>query len=209
VTLRPRWRRGSADDVAAHDRAVRDLWANGERDRKAGIRDETPEYHRLNARVNELRGPLSPFQRTAAATQHRLDLRDRRRGGPRVQRPLGVRLSDARFRATRPLRAVTGSVRNWRNRRFVQTGKGFVLERATRPLRSSLPVYRDRINPATGRPRRDDAEIYRRRDAAFVRLRERGLAGSRPVRAQDYAPRNRWERGPDAYRSVPARGRTR
>jgi hypothetical protein len=198
-----RWRKASPEDVAAHDRAVRDLWANGERDRKAGIRDETPEYHRLNARVNELRGPLSPFQRTAAATQHRLDLRDRRRGGPRVQRPLGVRLSDARFRATRPLRTVTGRVGNWRNRRFVQTGKGFVLERATRPLRSSLPVYRSRINPATGRPRADDAEIFRRRDAALARMRQRGIPLTPAVRAQDYAPRA-WEHGPDAYRSGPA-----
>jgi hypothetical protein len=105
-----------------------------------------------------------------------------------MKRTIGVRLSDARYYATRPLRTVTGSVRNWRNRRFVQTGKGFALERATRQVRSSLPVLRDRINPATGRPRRDDVELYRRRDAAFARMRERGIAASPSVRAQDYAP---------------------
>jgi hypothetical protein len=121
-----------------------------------------------------------------------------------------VRLSDARHRATRhratrPLRTVTGSVGNWRRRRFLETGKGFVLERATRPVRSSMPVYRDRINRATGRPHRDDAEIGRRVDAAFARLRERGITPGRPVRAQDYAPRNHWEHGPDAYRSAPVR----
>jgi hypothetical protein len=105
-----------------------------------------------------------------------------------MKRTIGVRLSDARYHATRPLRTVTGSVRNWRNRRFVQTGKGFALERATRQVRSSLPVLRDRINPATGRPRRDDVELYRRRDAAFARMRERGIVASPSVRAQDYAP---------------------
>jgi hypothetical protein len=31
--------------------ARRDLEENGRRERKAGIRDETPEYHRLNSRV--------------------------------------------------------------------------------------------------------------------------------------------------------------
>lgn len=49
-----------ADDKAAQDKAVAEykkakkaLDANSERERKAGIRDETPEYLRLNAAVNE------------------------------------------------------------------------------------------------------------------------------------------------------------
>lgn len=76
----PRWRKGSTDDVAAHDRAVRDLRENGKRERKAGIRDETPEYRRLNRRVNDLRVPLSPLQRSLPATSFRVDLaRDRER----------------------------------------------------------------------------------------------------------------------------------
>jgi hypothetical protein len=106
-------------------------------------------------------------------------------------RTLGTRLSDARYRATRPLRTVTGRVGNYRRRRFAETGKGYAMERATRGVRSSLPVYRDRINPATGRPRRDDAEIFRRRDAALATMRERRIPPSPNVRAQDYAPRGR------------------
>ena len=98
-------------------------------------------------------------------------------------------------------------VGNWRRRRFLETGKGFRAERATRRLRSSVPVYRARINPATGRPRRDDAEVYRRRDEAFARMRERGTipqrGSTRPAQA------TAWEHAPDAYRSAPARGRTR
>lgn len=98
-------------------------------------------------------------------------------------RKIAVRLSDARYRATRvagrPFRAVTRrafpeGVGNWRRRRFAETGKGYRAERATRRLRSSAPVYRDRVNPATGRARRDDAELYRRRDAALARMREQG-----------------------------------
>ena len=74
-------------------------------------------------------------------------------------------------------------VGNWRRRRFLETGKGFRAERATRRLRSSLPAYRDRINPATGRPRRDDAALYRSRDEGFARMRERGtIQPRRPAR---------------------------
>jgi hypothetical protein len=123
-----------------------------------------------------------------------------------IKRTLRTRLSDAHFRATRPLRTLKGTVGNWRRRRFVETGKGYAVERAMRPVRSSLPVYRDRINPATGRPRRDDAELYRRRDAALGRMRERGVPPSPPARVRDYAP---WEHGPDAYRSIPARRKER
>lgn len=92
---------------------------------------------------------------------------------------------------TRPLRTVSGRVGNRRRRRFLETGKGYAAERATRGVRSALPVYRDRINPGTGRPRRDDAEIYRRRDAALATMRERRITPSRAVRAQDYAPNRR------------------
>jgi hypothetical protein len=120
-----------------------------------------------------------------------------------IKRTFGTRVSDAHYRATRPLRTLKGNVRNWRNRRFLETGKGFAVERTMRPALSGLPVYRDRINPATGRPRRDDAEIYRRRDAAIGRMRERGIPASPPPRARDYA--RSWESGPDAYRSRPAR----
>ena len=105
------------------------------------------------------------------------------------QRTLKTRVSDARYRATRPLRTVRGSVRNWRNRRFLETGRGFALERVTRPVRSSLPVYRNRINPATGRPRRDDVQIGAIRDREAARRRK---AHAGKVAAHDRAVRELW-----------------
>jgi hypothetical protein len=117
-------------------------------------------------------------------------------------RKIAVRLSNARYRATRPLRTVTGRLGNWRRRRFAETGKGYRAERATRRLRSSVPVYRDRVNPATGRPRRDDARIYAARDRDHARLRE-----GRASWEKNYAALERhaaaWEHGSDAYRHVP------
>ena len=99
-----------------------------------------------------------------------------------------VPVRNAAYRATRPVRSARGQYRNYRNQRFLQTGKGFWVERHTRRLRSSLPVYRDRINPATGRPRRDDTELYRRMDASAARMRERGVPNARTFQARDYAP---------------------
>jgi hypothetical protein len=107
---------------------------------------------------------------------------------PWYARKATVPLRNAACRATHPIRSARGSYRNYRNRRFLETGKGFWVERHTRRLRSSLPVYRDRINPATGRARRDDAEIGRRADAAAARLRERGFPPRRAIPARDYAP---------------------
>lgn len=95
---------------------------------------------------------------------------------------------NAAYRATGPIRSARGQYRNYRNRRFLQTGKGFWLERHTRGLRSSLPVYRNRVNRATGRPRRDDAELYRRMDASAARMRERAVPPQRSFQARDYAP---------------------
>jgi hypothetical protein len=105
-------------------------------------------------------------------------------------------------RALNP-RTLAGRLRNWRNRRFIETGRGFRLERATRRVRASAPVYRDRINPGTGRPRRDDVRVYAVRDRGFARMRESGQF-SHP-RAKAAA----WEHSPDAYRSRPAPGRSR
>ena len=107
---------------------------------------------------------------------------------PWYARKATVPLRNAAYRATRPLRSARGSYRNYRNRRFLQTGKGFWLERHTRRLRSSLPVYRDRINKGTGRPHRDDAELGRRMDAAAKRMRERAVPPQRSFQARDYAP---------------------
>ena len=55
-------------------------------------------------------------------------------------------------------------VRNWLNRRAVTRGRSPLPERLTRPVRSSLPGYRNRVNPATGCPRRDDRQLGKARD---------------------------------------------
>jgi hypothetical protein len=73
----------------------------------------------------------------------------------------------------------------------------------TARILSSLPVFRDRINPHTGVPHRYDAEVIRRAEAALARMRERGITPSPATEARDYAP---------AYkRNLPQRtnGRTR
>lgn len=64
-------RKGTPEQVAAYDQAVRDLSAYP-------CRTETPEYHRLNDRVSETAGPLSPWQQSAWARGVRLDRADRR-----------------------------------------------------------------------------------------------------------------------------------
>jgi hypothetical protein len=125
-------------------------------------------------------------------------LSDYAHDAPWYARKATVPLRNGLYRATRPLRTVSGRVGNWRRRRFAETGKGFWAERATRGLRSSLPGYRDRINPATGRPRRDDATVYARRDEQLARMRK----------AQAFTPGTEaWEHGPDAYRALPAQPR--
>lgn len=43
-------------DMKAADRALND---NSDRERRAGIRDETPEYQRLNAAANEAAAKVS------------------------------------------------------------------------------------------------------------------------------------------------------
>lgn len=58
----------------------------------------------------------------------------------------------------------------------------------TARILSSLPVVRDRTNPHTGVPRRYDAEVCRRAEAALARMRERGIPASPSVQARDYAP---------------------
>jgi hypothetical protein len=121
-------------------------------------------------------------------------LHDYLHDAPWYARKATVPVRNGLYRATGPVRSARGNLRNWRNRRFLQTGKGFWLEHHTRRLRSSLPVYRDRINRATGRPRRDDAEVYGRRDLRLAKAREGGV----------FDPSRAWEHSAGAYRSAPA-----
>ena len=102
-----------------------------------------------------------------------------------------VRVSNAWYRtAGNRIHGGRQGYRNWLNRRAVLRGRSPLPERLTRPVRSSLPVYRDRINPATGRPHRDDRALGRTSDASLSRLapqrqrdaqaaRQREMAGDR------------------------------
>jgi hypothetical protein len=74
----PNLRKGTPEQVKAHDRAQRELNENSKRERKAGVRDETPEFVRLNHRVNEAAKPLSRFQQSRVARDERMAAEDRR-----------------------------------------------------------------------------------------------------------------------------------
>lgn len=74
----PDQRKGSREQVQAHDRAQRELNEYGKRARKAGVREETPEFRQLNRRVNEAAGPLSRFQQSRIARDERIAAAERR-----------------------------------------------------------------------------------------------------------------------------------
>jgi len=67
----PPWRRLSRqqrrENTGRLHEANKALWANSDREYAAGIRHETPEYHRLNDRVNDLWPQVPPWQRSVIA----------------------------------------------------------------------------------------------------------------------------------------------
>ena len=67
--------------------------------------------------------------------------------------------------------------RNWLNRRAIKRGKSPLPERLARPVRSSVPVYRNRVNRATGRPHRDDRRLGRAKDRSLAQRASRGRQG--------------------------------
>jgi hypothetical protein len=71
--------KGTPEQVRAFDEARRALEDNAERERKAGIRDESEPYHRLNSRVLETERSLSPWQRSYLASDLRMARADRAR----------------------------------------------------------------------------------------------------------------------------------
>jgi len=79
----PDWHRAAPGQLAAHDQAVRALRAEDER------HEETPAYERLNQRVNVLREPLSPWQRTNAATDWRIMRMERAEERDQIARDTG------------------------------------------------------------------------------------------------------------------------
>jgi hypothetical protein len=60
---------------------------------------------------------------------------------------------------------------NARNTRAIARGRGPVRSRAAAQVTSRTPVVRDRINPATGSPRRDDARMNRLGDQSLARFK--------------------------------------
>jgi len=74
-------------------------------------------------------------------------------------------------------------ISNWRNRRTIDRGRRPRTTQAADVVRSRVPVYQDRVNPATGRPHRDDALLGRTSD--------RSLARMAPARRADRAVRGR------------------
>ena len=125
-----------------------------------------------------------------------------------MKRTLGVRVSDWLYSAGGPFRSARAGLRNWRNRRFLTTGRGFAVERAAHRAGAHLPVWRQRINPATGRQRRDDPRIDRAGRAAARAVRMRQAAdrvlgpgtAARAAEAHRQANVNPW-----AARTVPVR----
>ena len=59
---------------------------------------------------------------------------------------------------------------NWRNRRTLDRGKRDLPARAGDQIRSRTPVVRSRVNPATGRPHRDDRNMGRLSDQSLARM---------------------------------------
>lgn len=74
--------------------------------------------------------------------------------------------------------------RNWLNRRAIIRGRSPLPERLTRPLRSSLPVYRNRVSPATGRPRRDDRQLGKTMDRSLAQRARAAHAANPPKRGR-------------------------
>ena len=81
------------------------------------------------------------------------------------------------------LRGTRTQYRNWLNRRAWQRGKTPLPDRIARQFTSRMPVYRNRINRATGRPRRDDLQLGRSGDRSMADWKARRDRTER--RAQD------------------------
>jgi hypothetical protein len=62
----PEQKAARREAVRALDAAEDALWDNGKRERKAGVREETPEYLRLNDAVGDaLENPALPWWKKA------------------------------------------------------------------------------------------------------------------------------------------------
>jgi hypothetical protein len=91
-----------------------------------------------------------------------------------------VKVSNAWYRAAgRRIQGARTGISNARNRRTIERGRAPRLDGAAAAVTSRTPVIRGRINPATGRRRRDDAMMHRSRNEGLARM-----APQRPVRTR-------------------------
>ena len=82
-----------------------------------------------------------------------------------------TRASNAWHRAAgRHLQGQRTGFSNWRNNRAIQRGRRDLPARTGDQVRSRMPVVRDRINRATGRPHRDDRAMGQASDRTLARL---------------------------------------
>ena len=87
--------------------------------------------------------------------------------------------------------------RNERNRRTLQRGKAPRRDRVAAEVKSRTPVYRDRVNPATGRPHTDDRMMHRVRDEGLGKMKrsnDRAAAAGKFAREEGQAYRERQAR---------------
>jgi hypothetical protein len=82
-----------------------------------------------------------------------------------------VNVSNAWHRAAgHRIHGARGGIGNARSRRTLERGRAPRLTGANAAVSSRLPVYRSRVNPATGRPHRDDARLHRTGNEGLARL---------------------------------------
>ena len=89
-----------------------------------------------------------------------------------------TRASNAWYRAAgRRIQGARTGVSNWRNQRTLERGRRPRTTQGADAVRSSVPVYRNRINPATGRTHRDDRSLGRTTDRSLARMAPARRAG--------------------------------
>jgi hypothetical protein len=82
-----------------------------------------------------------------------------------------TRASNAWHRAAgQHIQGARGRFSNWRNQRAWDRGGRDLPCRAGDQARSRTPVVRNRINPATERPHRDDRQLGRTADRSLARM---------------------------------------
>ena len=98
---------------------------------------------------------------------------------------LRERAANARYIARHPVKmarhgATATRWHNWRNQRAIAKGRAPRLDGAIAAVTSRTPVVRNRINPAHGNPRREDARLHRSSSESLRSLKEQ-RQGARPV----------------------------